>query len=1466
MKNLIKNRGYPKRILTIIICLIFILPILLTFDNQKARAAPPTTAKAFYDWLNSQSHLTVNDVVYVQETDTIMMVAKGTKGAGAITYGTIGWQVRVHLPNRKLWTIIPLASGYMEQISEETIREGSTDYVYTLWSMKYKSGSNSLMNILKRDFPQYASEIDGMKLGNIYFDAILTIKNYGTPRGYLDSNRVPQGEVYMTRGWWSPSPSTPGSGYGVSLYDADAEKPAYLPRYTYYDTVVKSYRYVSGRITSGQAWSGAAQWTIATADGAWIRYNKILKPAVIDTTPPSVWFTPNNATWQRAVTVQVNASDNTNVDSIEYQIKRNYEGWPSGWANIGNGGTFTINQTGIWEGRAVAYDTSGNSNSTWAGYWYVDATPPRRQSTTISGAAYVNGNDYWVKPNTTINIWDRGYDGESGIYYSYLRLSNGSTDNRAEHMWGGSSTNIREFFTSSNITITGVTESSNSGGYKAVTWQVKPIANDMDFDVESTYYDAVWNIYGYEDTGLNIRVDGTAPSGTFSPNSSEWGNGDIAVTFNPSDSRSGVKQWRYRTSNNGTTWGAWSSYITGDTNGVINLTSQGQWKIQVEVTDNVGNVAIVTSGTYNIDKTAPTYTRYWVENITPWEYDIVIEGVADSGGSGLKGLSFPTWTDANGQDELNTRQFVIRAYQNYLGRDPDNDGLTYYMGQLNSAAMTEVDVVLKIINSSEFKGRNVSNTDFVKYTYRVLLNREPDTDGLNWYTQELNNGHITRDGLVTVIGNSDEHKDRDLGGKNLGGGKYRYKVRIYEHNSEKQDYITHIYLRDNAGNITVVGVYVDVPSAININPPSSNWTSSITATVTITDSTEGIKLRQYKWTTSTSKPSSWDTASSNVFTTTQSSQGIWYLHVQTWDNKDAYDYTYAGPYRIDKIAPAVTDNNVLDGYDSVFAGGVLNYGTFLYGGTPSNLSVATGGYNGYNYLKITGSGQGDSGAYLYIDNLKTNTNYTLSAQIRVAKSGTNFGNGALFVVNKANNQGLAAKSPSPQAGSWTKVELTFNTGSNDAIYLRFTRGDVPEFHVTDIRLVEGSTASPTIGKSITVALNYADAGGSGIKDKQYAWSTSSTTQPTTWTNYTGQVTQTNEGVWYLWYRATDNAGNVTINKCGPYTVDLTPPSGTFNPNGYGWTKDNINVTFTPTDDKSGVQKWRYALETNPSNWSSYFYGNSSRIITVSSNTVVRIIVEVTDNVGNTATLYSNKYYIDKDKPVITPYPAGASTSGEVVNKVDATIVDTASGLKSVYYKWTYTNNAISDLNGFSSLSVGQSSQYSMVPTLIGDNVYLHIKAYDNVGNEGYVIWGPYSVGPKINGLSVTNIVKPVKAYSLPAVCPLMVPIDIKTGYDVTLNVDVDGADTVELSFYVNGQPATIYGADKYDNNTIRKTTTSKNVPFTVYFDEKIPLNSIIDIKITAKRGNIVVVNDQLGYRVFKVVGSLQKDLYINNIH
>ena len=82
--------------------------------------------------------------------------------------------------------------------------------------------------------------------------------------------------------------------------------------------------------------------------------------------------------------------------------------------------------------------------------------------------------------------------------------------------------------------------------------------------------------------------------------------------------------------------------------------------------------------------------------------------------------------------------FVTRLYNGFLGRSPDTNGLNYWIYQLNQG-MSEPQVGLAFFNSPEAT-TFMSNRLLVTKAYFGFLNRPPDPGGLTYWADQLNAG------------------------------------------------------------------------------------------------------------------------------------------------------------------------------------------------------------------------------------------------------------------------------------------------------------------------------------------------------------------------------------------------------------------------------------------------------------------------------------------------------------------------------------------------------------------------------------------------------------------------------------------------------------------------------------------------------------------------------------------------------
>jgi hypothetical protein len=105
---------------------------------------------------------------------------------------------------------------------------------------------------------------------------------------------------------------------------------------------------------------------------------------------------------------------------------------------------------------------------------------------------------------------------------------------------------------------------------------------------------------------------------------------------------------------------------------------------------------------------------------------------------------------------------VIYSYCLVLGRWPDGIGLASWSRERRNGLTLE-KFLIELLKSHEFSQRykidTLGNAQFVTLVYRLLLNRDPDTGGLNEYVTLLDSGKMSRPDIFAAIVASDEFHD-----------------------------------------------------------------------------------------------------------------------------------------------------------------------------------------------------------------------------------------------------------------------------------------------------------------------------------------------------------------------------------------------------------------------------------------------------------------------------------------------------------------------------------------------------------------------------------------------------------------------------------------------------------------------------------------------------------------------------------
>ena len=104
---------------------------------------------------------------------------------------------------------------------------------------------------------------------------------------------------------------------------------------------------------------------------------------------------------------------------------------------------------------------------------------------------------------------------------------------------------------------------------------------------------------------------------------------------------------------------------------------------------------------------------------------------------------------------------MFRLYNAAFKRLPDPDGLKYWISQYTSGIDDERAVASSFLVSSEFKeryGEDITNAKYVETLYTNVLGRDFDQEGYNYWLGNLNNGTETRYELLLGFAESKENK------------------------------------------------------------------------------------------------------------------------------------------------------------------------------------------------------------------------------------------------------------------------------------------------------------------------------------------------------------------------------------------------------------------------------------------------------------------------------------------------------------------------------------------------------------------------------------------------------------------------------------------------------------------------------------------------------------------------------------
>ena len=90
-------------------------------------------------------------------------------------------------------------------------------------------------------------------------------------------------------------------------------------------------------------------------------------------------------------------------------------------------------------------------------------------------------------------------------------------------------------------------------------------------------------------------------------------------------------------------------------------------------------------------------------------------------------------------------EFVENLYVAGLGRQPDHRGFNYWVNELKKDRSAAEVIAYVLLRSEEFKEKyaDISNEEFVKKAYNIVFGREADEGGLKFWVGQMNKVRIT---------------------------------------------------------------------------------------------------------------------------------------------------------------------------------------------------------------------------------------------------------------------------------------------------------------------------------------------------------------------------------------------------------------------------------------------------------------------------------------------------------------------------------------------------------------------------------------------------------------------------------------------------------------------------------------------------------------------------------------------------
>jgi len=875
------------------------------------------------------------------------------------------------------------------------------------------------------------------------------------------------------------------------------------------------------------------------------------------------------------------------------------------------------------------------SNNCKINYLYTDGT-------NIGGAGTVNvTNIDTANPvintaitgsgtTSTIKLSMAVSDTQSGVnkIIWYYKLSTDSTYKNATDTYTATTAN-----TTRTHTFTGLTQNKTYNAYAVV-------------------YDATGRTT--QSTTINVTTGAvpTASGATYTPNT--WTSGKVTVTLPTKSGYTTV----YTT--NGT------APTKDSTKYSAAFTVSSNCKINYLYTDGTNIGGAGTVNVTNIDTTAPTFVSGEVKNLTTTGYDVYVYGITDTQ-SGVNRVQFPTWTNANGQDDIQSNWWEP---SNTVARGTKQaDGTTWVYHVNIKDHKNEVGLYYTHVYIYD----NLGNSRCV-FTPQITVPKVPDITSANasfsYNPNTWTSGSVRATTSTTVSGyylqtstDAQTWKTQNYVDRTTNGAVY---ARLTD-GVNVGNYVT-----GNVGNIDKIAPTTPTLTAKIGNDSGSAYTSgawtnqAVIITATSSDTQSQINRIEYSYDNST-----WNTN--------------WGTSLITSGNNKSIKGTWGTNYNTTVYVRAVDNAGNVSGTASI----VVRHDTTAPA-TPT-ITAKVGSDSGSAYT---------SGSWTSQPIIITATSSDTQSQInRIEYSYNNSSWSTSWGTDLTTN------------GNSKSIKGTWNGNYNNTVYVRAV-DNVGNVSASSSIVIREDATAPTINtgisgtatsKSITLSLVASD-NLSGVNKIVWYYKDSTASSYTSATDtYTATTAQTTR---------THTFTGLTQNNVSTVQVpNLATTNGKFTYSTTNWTNGNVTATASTTTGGYSIQ-----TSTDASNWST----NAS--ISRSSNG--KVYARLWDGKNAGGYLTGNISNIDKTNISISSFTASPSSTIATVATLSATVNDANSGLSTIVWQWGTTTNygnsstsIYTTKNGATAGTTGAVTKtFSLTGLSASTTYYVKMTAYDVAGN------------------------------------------------------------------------------------------------------------------------------------------------------